>query len=719
MAQLETNPISTISQEKVIKDIALVGNPNTGKTSIFNLLTGMRQKVGNYAGVTVERKTGVLEGPGYKLNIFDLPGLYSLIPKSIDDKIAAEIMCGADPSIDLKLIVVVLDAGNLSRNFYLLSQILDLGIPVIAAMNMMDVADQNGLQIDVEALKKEFGIPIIPIVANKKRGIDFLKKAIFKTLSGGNKATIKKIPISEEIDSSLKPIEKILNGEVDRNPDFHKAQALRFLSSDLAVQSWTNEPNNQSNKENLENAVKEARHSITEKGFHWSMLETKLRYKWIDGIVKQHVLSTKPKDYSQSDKLDKVLTNRFAGPPIFLIIFALIFQTIFTWAEVPMDAIDAGIVWIGNQITAILPAGVLQSMIVDGAIAGVGAILVFLPQILFLFFFLSILEDTGYMARVAFMLDRVMRVIGLSGRSVIPLLSSFACAIPGIMATRTIHSWRDRMVTIMIAPFMSCSARLPVYVLMIGAFIPQGTVFGFISYAAITLLAMYTLGIVAAVVVAFIFQNFIRKSMPTSSSFVMELPPYRRPSLRWTTLQMYERAKIFVQDAGKIILAMSIVLWFLASYPKADEIDAANGVNQIEQSYVGQIGKFIEPAIKPLGFDWKIGIGLLTSFAAREVMVSTLATIYNVEGSDESSVNLKTALQNDTDPETGEPLYSSLMAISLMVFFVLACQCMATVAIVKRETNSWRWPLIMIGYMTGLAYFASLVVYQGGLILGF
>lgn len=323
------------------------------------------------------------------------------------------------------------------------------------------------------------------------------------------------------------------------------------------------------------------------------------------------------------------------------------------------------------------------------------------------------------MARVAFMLDRLMRLIGLSGRSVIPLLSSFACAIPGIMATRTIQNWKDRLVTILIAPFMSCSARLPVYILMIGAFIPRGTFLGFVSYATITLIAMYTIGILAAVLVAFIFKNVLLKSMPAREGFIMELPPYHRPSLRWTALQMFERAKIFVQDAGKIILAMSIVLWFMATYPRADASENLNPSQQIEQSFAGKIGKFIEPAIMPLGFDWKIGIGLLTSFAAREVMVSTMATIYNVEGGDETSVNLRTALKNDRNPETGENIYTPLTAVSLMVFFVLACQCMATVAIVKRETNSWRWPIIMIVYMTTLAYLGSLFVYQGGLALGF
>jgi ferrous iron transport protein B len=417
-------------------------------------------------------------------------------------------------------------------------------------------------------------------------------------------------------------------------------------------------------------------------------------------------------------RLDRVLTHRIAGPMFVLALFALIFQTIFSWAEGPMDAIEGGIGALGEYVVTRMPEGMLQSLIVDGIIAGVGAVLVFLPQILFLFFFLALLEDTGYMARVAFLMDRLMKGLGLSGRSVIPLLSSFACAIPGIMATRTIASWKERLVTIMIAPLMSCSARLPVYILMIGAFIPDTPVLGIFSLSGITLLAMYLLGIAGAIGAALVFKWFFMPDAP-STTFIMELPPYRRPSLRWVLLQMYERAKVFITDAGQIILAISIVLWFLASYPKPDDYDMVSARERIQQSYAGQLGHWIEPAIEPLGFDWKLGIGLITSFAAREVMVSTLATIYNVEKADETSVDLRTALQNETDPATGEPIYTPLVAISLMVFFVFACQCMATVAIVKRETNSWRWPIIMIAYMTILAYIASFAVYQGGRFFGF
>jgi ferrous iron transport protein B len=711
----------TFASEKISKtqniNVALVGNPNTGKSSLFNALTGMRQKIGNYPGVTVEKKTGRINHDKLNIQIHDLPGLYSLIPKSLDDKIPIDILLGQDNTMELQLILVVADASNLNRNLYLVSQLLDLDIPVILALNMMDVARKNDIRIDIKGLESSFGIPVIPVVANKKEGINELKQALFDVISGANTIKPKRLVIPDNIKESLSPLIKLIRDGM--SDQLTTAKALRYISSETYANFWLNENEDETEREILESCILAIRDKLVQNDTHWSMLETKLRYEWIDSIARRYVEIKPPSGDSINDKFDKVLTHRIAGPIIFLAVFAVIFQTIFTWAEIPMTAIEDGINWLGIQIGHVLPEGILKDMIVDGAIAGVGSILVFLPQILFLFFFLSLLEDTGYMARVAFMLDRVMRLMGLSGRSVIPLLSSFACAIPGIMATRTIPTWKDRLVTIMIAPFMSCSARLPVYILMIGAFIPKGVLWGFVAYSTIAMIAMYTIGILAAVFVAFIFKSFLLKSQPASDGFIMELPQYHRPSLRWTALQMFERAKVFVQDAGKIILAMSIVLWFMATYPKADSTKDLTPSQQISESFAGQIGKFIEPAIVPLGFDWKIGIGLLTSFAAREVMVSTMATIYNVEGGDETSVNLRTALKNDKDPQTGKNIYSSLTAVSLMVFFVLACQCMATVAIVKRETNSWFWPVIMVTYMTALAYLGSLIVYQGGLALGF
>ncbi|MCZ6819515.1 MAG: ferrous iron transport protein B [Calditrichaeota bacterium] len=695
--------------------MALIGNPNSGKTSVFNALTGLRQKVANYPGVTVEKKTGMLKGSnGTQVKIYDLPGLYSLVPKSLDDKIASDIITGRSTEIEnLKLIVIVVDASNLSRNLYLVTQIIELGAPVMLALNMMDSAKAKGLEIDVETLAKELNITVVPLAANKRNGTQTLREKIFELVAGDrNSFQNAGLRVDDEIRRATAPICDWLKENTHITSPASCSEALRVLSNDKALHTWIQdryEPNGK-----LQAVVKQSRENLARKNVSWPMLETRLRYQWIDDICRKTVRQIK-QERSFSEKLDKVLTHRLAGPFIFLFIFALIFQMIFSWAEVPMNAIETFINWLGNKVEAFMPDGVLEDLLVNGAIAGVGAILIFLPQIIFLFFFLSLLENTGYMARVAFMMDRFMRGAGLSGRSVIPLLSSFACAIPGIMATRTIQNSRERLITIMIAPLMSCSARLPVYALMIGAFIPGISVLGIFSLPGLILLAMYLLGIVAAIAAAFVLKRSKgKKHQP--STFIMELPPYRRPSLPQTFLQVYERAKIFVTDAGKIILAISIVLWFLASYPKP-QTDVSSS-EAIKQSFAGQLGQVIEPVIKPLGFDWKIGIGLITSFAAREVLVSTLATIYNVEGADETSVSLREAMRKERNPETGQLVYTPLVALSLMVFFALACQCMSTVAVVRRETNSWRWPFIMIAYMTILAYLGSLVVFQGGRLLG-
>jgi len=700
-------------------EIAIVGNPNTGKSTVFNALTGMHQKVGNYPGVTVEKKTGVLKNSnGSKIRIHDLPGLYSLVPKSLDDKIAVDVLMDRlDEPQHLKLVIVVADATNLARNLYLVTQTMDLGIPVILALNMMDITHKRGLHIDVDKLSQKLNIPVIPLVANKGKGIEELQEAIGKiTRTEYQYKPIWKI--DNDIHEALLPVCSWYKNNSHLNETASWAEALRVLSSDKALENWLTNKNGSSFEYGIElkEIVKNARKSLEAHEIHWHMFESKWRYAWIDEMCKDSVQESDV-GLSFSEKLDKILTHRIAGPIAFVLIFAVIFQSIFTWAEVPMNAIESSVQWFSGQVAAFLPDGVFKGLVVDGAIAGVGAILVFLPQILFLFFFLTILEDTGYMARVAFIMDRFMKGVGLSGRSVIPLLSSFACAVPGIMATRTIQNWRDRLVTIMIAPFMSCSARLPVYTLMIAAFIPGMKILGIFSLSGLTLLSMYLVGIFSAIGVAYVFKFFVVKKQ-RSSTFVMELPPYRVPSPKWVFLQMYERGKIFVLNAGQIILAISIVLWFLASYPKPNHQTNIAPAEAIQQSYAGQIGRFIEPAIEPLGFDWKIGIGLITSFAAREVMVSTLATIYNVEGADESSVSLREELRNAKNPQTGKPVFTPLVAVALMVFFVLACQCMATVAIVKRETNSWRWPISMVLYMTTMAYIGALIVYQGGKLLG-
>ncbi len=691
--------------------VALVGNPNTGKTSVFNSLTGLHQKVGNYPGVTVEKKTGRFNAGGTTVTILDLPGLYSLLPKSLDDKIACDILTDThrlDDHVDI--IVLVADASNLNRNLYLLTQILDIGKPVILALNMMDMAEKNGLDIDVACLQDALGIPVVPLVAKKNIGVETLKQRI---LNLKEKPKPSPLRIPEAFTESLKPLCAYLTENAPYSPQYCRALTLRLVSSDDAVKYYSHDWKDRPDGKRVKTIVKQIRDSLDRQDINWHMAEARFRYAWIDRMLKRCVRRNDELNAAAGANLDKVLTHPVAGPLIFILLFAGIFQTIFSFAEIPMGWIESAMAYLGNQAAALIPSGLLQSLVIDGVISGVGSVLVFLPQILFLFFFLGILEDTGYMARVAFMMDRIMRGAGLSGRSVIPLLSSFACAVPGIMSTRTIQDWKERLITIMIAPFMSCSARLPVYILIIGAFIPAGSFFGIISYSALTMLMLYVLGIVVAALSAMLFKKWIK--VPSApSSFVMELPPYRRPSVKWTALQMYERARLFVSDAGRIILAITIVLWFLASFPRVHMPDNVAAATPIEQSYAGRFGKLIEPLIQPLGFDWKIGIGLVTSFAAREVMVSTLATIYNLEDADETTVDLRKALVEDKDPDSGLPVYTVWTALSLLVYYVLAMQCMATVAIVRRETNSWRWPLLMIFYMTTLAYLASLTVYQLG-----
>ena len=697
--------------------------------------------------MTVEKKTGNVTGPdGGTLRLHDMPGMYSLTPKSLDDSIAREVLIGeADEDLDIRLIVVVADASNLNRNLYLVTQLIDLGIPVVVAMNMMDNAVSSGVHIDLDALSDQLQVPIVPVVASRQQGIDELRKMMFDQIgpvgpdtpapgsteaagTGSTGSVPSSVSFAERfprrrllgglLDEALAPAAAWFGEHTNLNEVAQTSEALRVTSSDQALQTWMEGRQDPSCKEDLKRIVEQTRGRLDELQVPWRMLETILRYDQIDDLYSRVVREDRDAQASLSVRLDRAFTHRIAGPVIVLAVFALVFQSIFSWAEAPMTLIEEGIAALGAFVYQFLPAGMLRDLLVDGVIAGVGAVLVFLPQILFLFFFLALLEDTGYMARVAFIMDRFMKSMGLSGHSVMPLLSSFACAIPGIMATRTIKNWKDRLITIMIAPLMSCSARLPVYILLIGAFFPSMTILGVFTLQGLMLFSMYIFGIVVAIGAALVFKRlFMKDAVPTS--FVMELPPYRRPSLKWVLLQMYERAKVFVTEAGQIILAISVVLWFLASYPQPDDYDSMTSRSRIQQSYAGELGQLIEPAIEPLGFDWKVGIGLITSFVAREVLVSTMATIYNVEEADETSVDLRSSLRSEVDPETGDRVYTPLVAVSLMVFFALACQCMATVAIVKRETNGWKWPIVMVLYMTALAYVGSLVVYQGGLLLGY
>ena len=682
--------------------VALVGNPNCGKTAIFNLLTGLHQKVSNYPGITVEKKEGTVYAQGDKtFNLLDLPGTYSLSAESFDEQIVSDqVLSWAKGENPPAVIVSVVDASNLSRNLYLTTQLLDLDIPTIVVLNMMDQLKDSS-QIEIQKLKKELGVSaVVPISAKMNWGLDALKSAIQQSLVNVAQTNHQSQWINQDISHQI----KLLIEPHFSSSKFAAAHALRRISRNESL--------------NGENSNIEAiRNSILELGYNTDTLEATLRYKWIDGILPfvQPKIRTKIQKETRSERWDKILTHPWMGPAIFMAILYFIFQSIFTWASIPMDWIQAGIDNIAIFVLSNMSPGMLRDILVEGIIGGVGAIVIFLPQILILSFFLTVLEDTGYMARVAFMLDKSMTKMGLHGKSILPLMSAYACAIPGIMSTRTIDSWKERLVTILILPLMSCSARLPVYTLLISAFIPPITVGGYFNLQGLTLVVMYFLGTVTALILAKIFSRFIKEK--SSSSFVMELPPYRVPITRSVIRQVFIRGKLFLVNAGKIIMAISILLWFLASYPKVDS--SLTDVNPIHHSYAGKIGHAMEPVIRPLGFDWKIGIGLLTSFAAREVMVSTMATIYNVEDRGDKTVNLREAMRNDVDEKTGVPVYTPLIALALMVFYVFAAQCMATFAIVRQETNSWKWPLFMIAYLTILAYAGAFIVYRGGLLLGY
>ncbi len=650
--------------------VALAGNPNAGKTTLFNALTGLRQKTANYSGVTVERKEGNWIVENETIKLIDLPGLYSLDATSLDEKIARDVLMGKLPQTKKPdAIIAVVDATNLERNLYLVTQLLEFGIPVVIALTMIDLAEKQNIEINIKVLSNHLKIPVIPIKASQKKGIEELSIETLKS------ARSTKVPKTVWLNNG---------NEIDRSNDIHLS-----LSG-----------NEQANKKIFS------------------------RYKFISDVYQKAVSpfdDTKP---NFSEKIDKILTHKFFGLLILVCLLLLVFQTIFSWASLPMDLLDSGFGALGNFVGNQMSDGILKDLIVDGIIAGVGGVLIFLPQILLLFLFISILEDTGYMARAAFLLDKMMSKVGLHGKAFLPLMSSFACAIPGIMATRTIENRRDRLATIMIAPFMSCSARLPVYALMIATFFAGQTVFGFISLGAFLMLAMYSLGVLVAVIAAFILKKTILKAPPPP--FVMELPPYRLPNVKTVLINMFERAWLFIKRAGTIILAISIILWALMYFPQTSQQTALNNISekqkasqQLENSYAGKLGRTIEPVIKPLGFDWKIGVAIIASFAAREVVGSTLAIIYRVgEDATPKSPKFINAIKNAKKSD-GTTVWTPLTALSLMVFFVLAMQCMSTLAIVRRETNSWGWVFFMFGYMTILAYVASFITYQGGKLLGF
>lgn len=643
--------------------IVIAGNPNAGKTSLFNALTGLRQKVANYPGVTVESKSGewnISEGlPAARL--VDLPGLYSLDATSLDEEIARDLLVDRSRS-KADAIIVVVDATNLVRNLYLAMQLIETAQPIVVALTMFDLAERGKLKIDVAQLTAALGVPVVPVVAKQRRGLAELARAVMSVAAAGHSGSEFESP------RLVRPVED-------------QTQADRQTRKSALIQ----------------------------------------RYARIERILSDAVETSDGTRVNLSERIDRVVTHRVLGPVILLLVMLLVFQSIFSWASLPMNLIDNVFSGLADLVRAYLPAGIFTDLLTDGIIAGVGGVIAFLPQILLLFLFISVLEDSGYMARAAFLMDRLMRAVGLHGRAFVPLLSSFACAVPGIMSTRTIENPKDRVATIMIAPFMSCSARLPVYTLIIAAFFSGRTVLGVISLGAVIILAMYLLGIAVAIIVASILKRTILKA--PAPPFVMELPPYRLPSFGNVSRALLTRSTVFLKRAGTVILAISILLWALMAFPRNQtgqpNQGASAGATQIENSFAGRAGRLIEPVIKPLGFDWKIGIGLISSFAARETIISTLSIVYNVgDNSDDKSTSLVETLRNAKRAD-GTPIWTPLTGVSLMIFFLLACQCMSTVAIVRRETNSWRWPLFMVGYMLVLAYVGSLITFQGGRLLGF
>jgi ferrous iron transport protein B len=756
---------------------ALVGNPNTGKTTLFNALSGLRQRVGNYPGVTVETKKGQTVCGGQTIDLIDLPGTYSLAPRSPDEMVAVDVILGhqkEEPRPDV--VVAIVDASNLDRNLYLTTQVLELEVPVVVALNMIDVAENQGIRIDHEQLSRQLGVPVVPIQANKRKGLDQLRAAIAATgpnplvVSRNDKQDMTPRPcFPEAFEREVASLFKVLGGSVEL------FLVRRLL---LDVGGYTEKRLVDQHGDGLAQQVREARERLAASGCTVPAVEARTRYSWIRKITHPCVSRPAVRVVTWTDRLDRILTHRLWGTLIFLALMFVVFQSIFTWANPAMKVIGMGQDWVAETLKTLLEPGPFTSLLTDGILKGVGSVLVFLPQIVILFGFIAVLEDCGYMARAAFLMDKLMARCGLSGKSFIPMLSSMACAVPGIMATRVIENRRDRLATILVAPLMSCSARLPVYVLLTAAFIPDLRLLGFdlalgpwefwvgLSLQGLTMFALYMLGIIVAPLVALALKRtLLRGETPL---FVMEMPLYKCPAIRAVVGRMVDSAWAFLRRAGTIILATMILVWAALSFPcfdgegqsyfervaslendikskekqrdKLDSEDEANKeereqleselesiekeYNQVQQewsrsSYLGRLGRVIEPAVEPLGWDWRLGVATLASFPAREVVVGTLGIVFQVGKVESEDVlkgksDLGQALRAATWEGTDRPVFTIPVALSVMVFFALCCQCASTLAVIKRETRSWRWPAFTFVYMTVLAYLGALLVYQVG-----
>jgi ferrous iron transport protein B len=695
--------------------IALVGNPNAGKSSLFNQLTGLRQKTGNFPGVTVDKKSGTWAIDSQTVTtVVDLPGVYSIYPKSLDEQLVTDILANPAHPDYPDVAIVVVDASNLHRNLLLFTQVADLGVPVILALNMLDVARQQAKEVNAVRLAMRLGVPVVRINARTGEGIDQLRKAVLGQLHE---------PVRQG-KLFFDPAEEATELIADTKAQYRLEN--NYLALQYIIQHDGFTFLNRQQQVGLDAIID--KYQFSEPTFQAG--ETITRYKRIATVVAETVTDQRPANQpTWTQKLDRILLHPIWGYAIFGFVLLLIFQAIFAWAQPFMDAIDAGVAWLNGQLKESLPAGPLTDLLTDGILAGVGGILVFIPQIAFLFLLVALLEESGYMSRVMVIMDRIMRKFGLNGRSVVPLISGVACAVPAIMATRSIGTRRDRLITILVTPLMSCSARLPIYTILIALVVPSRRVLGLFNLQGLALMGLYLLGLFSALLAAYALKLVLRSK--ERSFFIMELPTFKLPRWNHVGLTVWESVRSFVWEAGRVILAISIILWVLASYGPGDSMQQAENQTRrqnptlatdalenlvaserLEASYAGHFGHFIEPVIRPLGYDWKIGIALISSFAAREVFVGTMATIYSIGTGDDEGVTIRERLLQERNPETGGPMYTPALAWSLLIFYVFAMMCMSTLAATQRETKSWKWPMVQLVYMMALAYVTAFATYQ-------